>query len=43
MNLKKLLRILGKMMILEGGLMLLPLTVAFIYKEACTNILAFLL
>ena len=43
MNLKKLLRILGKIMILEGGLMILPLIVTFIYRESFINILAFLL
>ncbi len=43
MDLKKLGRILGKIMILEGILMLAPLTVSLIYKEGLKNILAFLI
>ena len=43
MNYKKLGSILGKIMILEGILMLAPLAVSFIYKESFTNILAFLI
>ena len=43
MNFKKLLRILGKIMILEGTLMVLPLIVTFIYRESLWNILAFLI
>ena len=41
MNYKKLGGILGKIMILEGLLMLLPLTVALIYRESIVNIFAF--
>ena len=41
MNYKKLGGILGKIMILEGLLMLLPLTVALIYRESIINIFAF--
>ena len=41
MNYKKLGKILGKIMIMEGGLMLAPLVVAFIYEEGLRNILAF--
>lgn len=41
MNIKKLLIILGKIMILEGILMLVPLIVSFIYKESFVNKLAF--
>ena len=41
MNYKKLGEILGKIMILEGTLMLAPLIVSIIYKEAFKNILAF--
>lgn len=43
MNYKKLGKILGKIMILEGILMLAPLLVSIIYKESSINILAFLL
>lgn len=43
MEYKKLGRILGKIMILEALLMLAPLTVALIYREALVNILAFLI
>ncbi len=41
MNYKKLGGILGKIMVLEGALMLAPLTVSLIYKEAFKNVLAF--
>ena len=41
MNYKKLGKILGKIMILEGALMLAPLVVSFIYKEDISNKLAF--
>lgn len=41
MNYKKLGRILGKIMILEGILMLAPLAVSLIYKESLIHILAF--
>ena len=41
MNYKKLGEILGKIMILEGALMLAPLLVSLLYKESFTNILAF--
>ena len=43
MNYKKLGRILGKIMILEGILMLFPLAVSLIYQESMTHILAFLI
>lgn len=43
MNYKKLGKILGKIMILEGVLMLAPLIVSFIYKEDFWHILAFLI
>ena len=43
MNYKKLGGILGKIMILEGVLMLLPLSVALIYREGLTNILSFVI
>ena len=43
MNYKKLGKILGKIMILEGVLMLAPLAVSFIYKESFVHILAFLI
>ena len=43
MNYKKLGKILGKIMILEGILMLAPLAVSFIYKESLIHILAFLI
>ncbi|MBR2971013.1 MAG: TrkH family potassium uptake protein [Clostridia bacterium] len=41
MNFKKLGKILGKILILQGILMLAPLIVAFAYKENIKNILAF--
>lgn len=41
MNYKKLGKILGKIMILEGILMLAPLAVSLIYKESLKHILAF--
>lgn len=43
MNYKKLGKILGKIMILEGILMLAPLVVSFIYKESIMRILAFVI
>ena len=43
MNYKKLGQILGKIMILEGVLMLAPLAVSLIYKESMTHVLAFLI
>lgn len=43
MNYKKLGKILGKIMILEGILMLAPLFTGLIYKESIINILAFLI
>ena len=43
MNYKYLGKILGKIMILEGVLMLAPLAVSFIYRESFTHILAFLI
>lgn len=43
MNYKKLGKILGKIMILEGFLMLFPLAVSLIYKEGLTNALAFII
>ena len=43
MNYKKLGNILGKIMILEGALMLAPLAVSLIYKESLTHVLAFLI
>lgn len=43
MNYKKLGKILGKIMILEGILMLAPLGVSLIYKESLKHILAFLI
>ena len=43
MNYKKLGKILGKIMVLEGALMLAPLLVSIIYKENLRNILAFLI
>lgn len=43
MNYKKLGIILGKIMILEGVLMLAPLAVSIIYREPLTHILAFLI
>ena len=41
MNYKKLGKILGKIMILEGILMLAPLAVCFVYRESFKHILAF--
>jgi len=43
MNYKKLGKILGKIMILEGILMLAPLAVSLIYKESFVHVLAFLI
>ena len=43
MNFKKILRILGKIMILEGILMIAPLIVSFCYKESFKHILAFII
>ena len=43
MNYKKLGKILGKIMILEGILMLAPLAVSLIYRESFRHILAFLI
>lgn len=43
MNYKKLGKILGKIMVLEGILMLAPLAVSLIYKESLTHVLAFLI
>ena len=43
MNYKKLGKILGKIMILEGILMLAPLAVSLIYQEGITHFLAFLI
>ncbi|MBQ8231755.1 MAG: TrkH family potassium uptake protein [Lachnospiraceae bacterium] len=43
MNYSKLGGILGKIMILEGILMLAPLTVSFVYKESLVHKLAFLI
>ncbi len=43
MNYKYLGKILGKIMILEGALMLAPLAVSLIYRESLTHILAFLI
>ncbi len=43
MNFKKLFRILGKIMILEGVLMIAPLIVSLIYKESLIYVLAFLI
>jgi len=43
MNYKNLGRILGKIMILEGILMLAPLAVSLIYRESFTHLLAFLI
>ena len=42
MNYKYLGKILGKIMILEGALMLMPLAVSLFYRESFTHILAFL-
>ena len=41
MNYKLLGKILGKIMVLEGILMLAPMAVAIIYSEGLWNILAF--
>lgn len=43
MNYKVLGKILGKIMVLEGILMLAPLIVSFIYRESLTNKLAFII
>jgi len=43
MNYKKLGTILGKIMVLEGVLMLAPLVVSLIYRESLTHVLAFLI
>ena len=43
MNYKYLGKILGKIMILEGALMLAPLAVSLIYRESLAHILAFLI
>ena len=43
MNFRLLGKILGKIMILEGLLMLAPMTVSIIYREGFTSVLAFLL
>lgn len=43
MNYKSILKIIGKIMILEGALMVLPLFVSFIYHEELRYILSFLL
>ena len=43
MNYKKLGKILGKIMIMEGVLMLAPLLVTFFYKESFINVMAFLI
>ena len=43
MNYKKIGKILGKIMILEGVLMIAPLIVSFIYKEDFKHILAFII
>ncbi len=43
MNYKKLGKILGKIMILEGVMMLFPFAVALIYGEDASNILAFII
>ena len=43
MNYKKLGGILGKIMILEGVLMLLPLVVALIYRESLTHIFSYII
>lgn len=43
MNYKKIGKILGKIMILEGILMLAPLIVSLIYREGARNILAFVI
>lgn len=41
MNYKKLGKILGKIMVLEGVLMLIPLLISVIYRESNRNVLAF--
>lgn len=43
MNYRKLGKILGKIMILEGVLMLAPLAVSLIYQESVTHVLAFII
>ena len=43
MNYKNLGKLLGKIMVLEGGLMLAPLLVSFIYRESVRGKIAFLL
>ena len=43
MNFKKVLKILGKIMILEGILMVAPLIVTFLYNESFINKLAFII
>ena len=43
MNYKKLGKILGKIMILEGVLMIAPLIVSLIYKEDIDHIFAFII
>ena len=43
MNYKKLGAILGKIMVLEGILMLAPLAVSLIYRESFSHSLAFLI
>lgn len=43
MNYRKLGKILGKIMILEGLLMLAPLIISFIYRESIYNIIAFVI
>ena len=43
MNYKNLGKLLGKIMVLEGVLMLAPLLVSFIYRESARGKLAFLL
>ena len=43
MNYKYLGKILGKIMVLEGGLMLSPFIVSLVYRESATHVLAFLI
>ena len=43
MNYKKLGKILGKIMVMEGALMFAPLIVTFFYKESFINVMAFLI
>ena len=43
MNYKKLGKILGKIMMVEGVLMCAPLAVSFVYKEAFMNKLAYII